>query len=315
MPLECTHGPSNDPAVQHRRPGGVARPTPLGAPAHRHPRVDPPAADPRGPRSTTRWRSAGGLDRPGPGHLSGRADRHSRDPAAGAVSAQAWLCAAPADVDRTASGPARPGVRVKKRRAEALLVSPPPRADVYVEDESELAMLPTLTRCWTRRGHQRKIPAPGKNRKRHLFAAVDWRDGTALRRYADHRESRTLCALADAVVWRFRRRGRRALIVLDNAGIHRPDTSRHVAALLERHGPWVTLVYLPAYSPELQPLDRLFRVWRGEVTHNHRRTTLDQLETDCETFFHRRARRPERILRMIGSPFSNRTTRRRVHVA
>jgi hypothetical protein len=36
-------------------------------------------------------------------------------------------------------------------------------ATVYVEDETELALLPTLTRCWMRRGHQRKIPAPGTN--------------------------------------------------------------------------------------------------------------------------------------------------------
>jgi len=184
-----------------------------------------------------------------------------------------------------------------------------------VEDESELALLPALTRCWTLRGRQRKIPAPGKNRKRHLFAAVDWRDGTAFRRYADRRDARTFCALAETLVWRTRRRGRRAMIVLDNAGVHRAEKSRLVAALLDRHGSWLTLVFPPAYSPELQPLDHLFRAWRREVTHNHHRTSLDVLQTDSEAFFHRRARRPQLILRMIGSPFFHRMIRRRTHVA
>jgi transposase len=184
-----------------------------------------------------------------------------------------------------------------------------------VEDESELALLPTLTRCWTRRGHQRQIPAPGKNRKRHLFVAVDWRDGTAVRRYSDRRNARTFCELGDALVWRSRRRKHRAIIVLDNAWFHRPDKSRQVADLLQRHGPWLTLVFLPAYSPELQPLDHLFRVWRSEVTHNHHRTGLDMLEADSEAFFNRCARYPQRILRTIGSPFRTRVFRRRIHVA
>jgi transposase len=175
---------------------------------------------------------------------------------------------------------------------------------VYVEDETELALLPTLTRCWMRQGHQRKIPAPGTNRKRHLFAATDWRDGTTLRRYADRRDSATFCVLCDALVWRSRGRRRKALVLVDNAHIHRPEKSRQVAALLQRHGRWLELVYLPAYSPELQPLDHLFRVLRGRVTHNHHRRSLAMLEADAEGWFHALARHPHRTLRIIGSAFA-----------
>jgi hypothetical protein len=39
-------------------------------------------------------------------------------------------------------------------------MNPPPRGDLYVEDETELALLPTLTRCWTRRGAA-EDPGPG----------------------------------------------------------------------------------------------------------------------------------------------------------
>ena len=161
----------------------------------------------------------------------------------------------------------------------------------------------TLTRCWTRRGRQRKIPAPGTNRKRHLFAAVDWRTGTTIRRYADRRDSFTFCALCDVLVHRSRSRGRKAIVLLDNARFHRPDKSRQVAALLQRHGPWLQLVFLPAYSPELQPLDHLFRVLRARVTHNHHRRSLDALEADAKEFFREFACRPKRVLQTIGSPF------------
>jgi len=62
-------------------------------------------------------------------------------------------------------------------------------------------------------------------------------------------------------------------------------------------------VYLPAYSPELQPQDHLFRMLRARVTHNHHWLTLGQLQGDVETFFRDLQRRPAHALKIIGSPF------------
>ena len=54
-----------------------------------------------------------------------------------------------------------------------------PTADLYLQDEVEVALHPTLTRVWCRRGRrgQRLVEAPGTNRKRYGFGLVDWRDG------------------------------------------------------------------------------------------------------------------------------------------
>jgi transposase len=139
---------------------------------------------------------------------------------------------------------------------------------------------------------------------------VDWRTGATIRRYADRRDSFTFCALCDALVHRSRSRGRKAIVLLDNARFHRPDQSRRVAALLHRHGPWLQLVFLPAYSPELQPLDHLSRVLRARVTHNHHRRSLDALERDAEVFFRELACHPGRVLHTIGSPFQHLARRR-----
>src|SRR6266540_556132 len=53
------------------------------------------------------------------------------------------------------------------------------RADLYLQDEVEVALHPTLTRVWSRAGRagQRLVQAPGKNFKRCGFGLVDWRDG------------------------------------------------------------------------------------------------------------------------------------------
>ena len=46
-----------------------------------------------------------------------------------------------------------------------------PRADVYLQDEVEVALHPTLTRVWCRKGRrgQRLVEAPGNNAKEYGF--------------------------------------------------------------------------------------------------------------------------------------------------
>lgn len=186
-----------------------------------------------------------------------------------------------------------------------LLSNPPPDADLYVEDEAQLALHPTLTRCWTKKGkgRQRRIPAPGTNRKRHVFAATDWRNGGIVRYTSDHRDSATFCALANACVVRSAKRGRRAMLLVDNAGIHKPERAKRVRDLISQHGNGLDLIYLPSYSPDLQPQEWLWRAWRREVTHNHHRETLEGLEEDSNAFFRQLDMDPLAALRAIGSPF------------
>src|SRR6266508_869576 len=54
-----------------------------------------------------------------------------------------------------------------------------PGADLYLQDEVEVALHPTLSRVWCARGRrgQRRVEAPGKNDKRYGFGLVDWREG------------------------------------------------------------------------------------------------------------------------------------------
>ena len=51
------------------------------------------------------------------------------------------------------------------------------------EDEVDLNLLPGVTRCWTRRREQRRIPTPGQNQKRYGFGAVNFTSGRLLRHF------------------------------------------------------------------------------------------------------------------------------------
>ena len=188
---------------------------------------------------------------------------------------------------------------------------PPRGADVYVQDEAELSLFPTLTRMWMFRGHQRKVRAPGvRPPKRHECAATDWRTGDIVRIRSKKRDAAAFCRLLEKCLARSARRKRRVILVTDGPRIHRAEGSKRVAELLRRSGRRLRLRYLPGYSPDIMPMEWLWEDWRDQVTHNHDRTQIKRLERDSDNYFARCARNRQKVLRTIGSPFARRQNRR-----
>ena len=157
------------------------------------------------------------------------------------------------------------------------------------------------------RGQQRKIRAPGVSApKCQEYAATDWHSGEIVHLRAERRNAESFCRLAELCVARSARRKRRVILLVDNFRIHTADGSKRVAALLKRHGRRLTLRYIPKYSPECMPMEMFWNDWRDQVTHNHNRQRMQELEGDSDGYFAKCARRPDNVLRTIGSPFHRR---------
>lgn len=177
-----------------------------------------------------------------------------------------------------------------------------PRADLYLQDEVEVALHPTLTRVWSRKGRpgQRLVEAPGTNKKQYGFGLADWRDGWLDWELADGRRAAPFCAQLRRAVVRSAARGRVAMILLDNLGIHTPAGSRLLRALLAELGDRLVLVYTPTYDPDANRIEWLWRLLRRAVTHTHRRDTLAPLLADANAWA--RDVTPAAVLHQIGSP-------------
>jgi hypothetical protein len=178
-----------------------------------------------------------------------------------------------------------------------------PRADLYVQDEVQVALHPTLTRVWSPKGHrgQRLVRAPGTNQKCYGFGQVDWRDGDLCFGFSPRRDADTFCLQLDDAVARSTARGRIAIVLCDNAKTHTTKGSKRVREALARHGDALRLVYTPAYDPDSNPIERLWRAWRRDVTHNHHRDDFWDLYADAEAEVERWQADPHRVLRHIGS--------------
>jgi transposase len=179
-----------------------------------------------------------------------------------------------------------------------------PHADVYLQDEVEIALHPTLTRVWCPQGRrgQRAVQTPGRNAKCHGFGAVDWRDGTRDWAVAEGRRAAPLCDQLRRLVARSRERDRVALVILDNLSIHTPKGSRLLRQVLADLGEHLVLVYTPAYDPDANRIEWLWRALRQTVTHNHQRLTLVEVVSDADRWVHDLT--ADQVLAHIGSPFA-----------
>ncbi|HWX50988.1 MAG TPA: transposase [Roseomonas sp.] len=61
------------------------------------------------------------------------------------------------------------------------------------------------------------------------------------------------------------------------------------------------LLYLPTYSPWLNPIEMLWRHYRREVTHCELFESIDALVSAMQAFFDRLNQAPSRTLSIIGA--------------
>ena len=142
----------------------------------------------------------------------------------------------------------------------------PADADLFFQDEARIGQKGMLTRVWARRGSRPRVPRDCRYGYCCLFSAICPQAGAAVGHVcgrADTGEmSRHLLDIGAMVA-----DGRHALVVLDGAGWHR-------AKALEIPGN-VTLLHLPACSPELNPVETVFQFLKAGQFANQVFDTAD----------------------------------------
>jgi transposase len=114
---------------------------------------------------------------------------------------------------------------------------------------------------------------------------------------------RSLCATFNAVTFetvlktllRHRAHDTRMVLVLDNARYHHAILLK---PLLRKYRAVLTLLCLPPYSPQLAPVERVWKLARRMATHNQFFATLDAVLTAVSTCFDR-WRTPNSVLRRL----------------
>lgn len=148
----------------------------------------------------------------------------------------------------------RAGLRLKllKQQAEAGDIT------LLFADESEALTHPYLAHVWAPRGADLRVEAPGQSRKRAILGAKNSASGKLHVVTSSTKRSSDFVMFLELLD---REHGPGSgvnlpvVLVLDNGPIHVSKLS--TAALAAR--PWITVEWLPKYTPELNDIERDWR--------------------------------------------------------
>lgn len=97
-----------------------------------------------------------------------------------------------------------------------------------------------------------------------LFGAVNLRRGQMHALFSEPFNGETFVVFL-ATLLRRRARDKKLLLISDNAAYHK---SAEVRQFLADHQATLQLLYLPPYSPDLNPIERVWKLIRRLCTHN-----------------------------------------------
>ena len=140
------------------------------------------------------------------------------------------------------------------------------------------------------------IPTPAQPYKRYGLGAVNYHTGETVVLFRRRKRRREVAELWQALV--DKHPTGTISIVWDNADTHGDD---EVEAVVRAAAGRLVRLYVPTYSPWLNPIEMLWRQFRREVTHGELLTTLAALLQAAQDFFDRHNRCPARVLSIIGA--------------
>ncbi len=149
---------------------------------------------------------------------------------------------------------------------------------------------------WSPKGQQVMIPTPGQPDRYFGIGAVDYHTGESVVLFRRRKRRKEIAELLQALVGKHPTGT--IYVAWDNAGTHEDDEVEQVVRAAAGR---LVLLYLPTYSPWLNPIEMLWRHFRREVTHCECFATKQALLAAAQDFFARHNQQPHKILSVIGS--------------
>lgn len=178
------------------------------------------------------------------------------------------ITAKPADADERAA------------RLHTELAALPADDVVLYADEMDLHLLPKAAPDWAPKGMRKELLTPGQNARRYLAGALHPATGDLVVVDAERKNSDLFILLVHTLAEVYRD-APCIHVVVDNYVIHHSKkTQRAVAELNGR----LKLHFLPQYSPEHNPIERVWWDVHACVTRNHRCRDVEELLANVYTY-------------------------------
>jgi len=124
---------------------------------------------------------------------------------------------------------------------------------------------------WGEKGKQPMIEQKQRKRQRKtLFGCVEPKTGKVVTSVEDKGNTLSFFRFIVKTIKSFD--GRKIVMVVDNVKYHH---AKRLKPILHKYKDKIELVYLPAYSPDLNPIERIWWYMRKKISHNRYLETMD----------------------------------------
>ena len=174
-----------------------------------------------------------------------------------------------------------------------------PAVDLWATDEVHFQQHGSRCRMWIPPETKDPVLLHAPTRQSvGYFAAVRLRDGRfQYCRETDKFNGVTFFAFLKSLRSASIRAGRRVVVITDNAKYHHANLHKQWR---QDHAADFALDYLPPYSPELNPIERVWKLTRRRCLHNQYFPRLDDVITAVEAEFDQWARGNETLRRLCA---------------
>jgi len=145
-------------------------------------------------------------------------------------------------------------------------------ASILLGDEASFPQWGTLTYTWAKRGEQPTVPTSGIRKGYKVFGLVDYFSGRFL--YQGHGGRFTSESYTHFLASVLKQTTQHIILIQDGARYH---TSKAMQEFFTMHTDRLTVYQLPSYSPDYNPIEKLWKKIKEGGTHLHYFPTFEAL--------------------------------------
>ena len=159
--------------------------------------------------------------------------------------------------------------------------------DVVQEDEVHFKLETTIGEVWASKGSEPKVSSqPGNEKQGYIGFTINERGVLVAIRAERFTAESILSALGEFCYLYKPQKGKKFLIIWDNAAWHKKaakliETDETYNTIKEK----VEIMFLPPYSPDLNPIEQVWRKARREVTHNRFFKSMEEKAIKLDKWF------------------------------
>ena len=162
---------------------------------------------------------------------------------------------------------------------------------ILFQDESTIRDYVAVGYSWFCKGKQRKIPTYGAHQSVKLLGVLDYEKGNALCMEEERFDAKVFLSFLQQVLVQYPEG--KIVMILDNARIHH---AKLIQPFLEKYASRLELVFLPPYSPNLNPIEGLWKWLKSSIIYNVFYTSVAEIRKAVQEFIQKVNLQPQQVI-------------------